>query len=203
MRKSYELLNLDQGTDEWKQTRFDYVTASQVASLFNLNPYQKREQLLQEKLTRQEKPLTDFQKTLFATAHKAEPKCREWVEKDLGLTIKPVVMVSKKCPDLLASLDGFNEENKIIFEAKYFESQSTFEDVRTGKLKNSQIIQIQTQLYVSGATKCVYFGVFKTGEAVTCEVFPDKFYHLFIPKYVTEFMDEVRRAKSELKKEAV
>lgn len=197
-RKPYQALELIQGSPEWIEERFNYVTASQVAALVGLCSYSKREDILSEKLTRKEKEIKPFQNGLFEKGHKAEKVCRAWASKEYNLEFTQPVLISTKCPDLLASLDGFNAENKITLEAKYMGKKS-LEDVRKGIIKPNHRIQVQAQLLVTGAEKCIYFAadddaLFNGGDAAFYEIYPDKFYHKLIPMIVTKFMNEVRSA---------
>lgn len=194
----YIVLDLIQGTPEWNEARFDYpVTASQVASLFGLCPYTKRDALMNEKLTRQEREVNEFKTVLFERAHKAESVCRDFVRDEYKIEFKPAVIVSKKCPHLLASLDGFNAEHGIIFEAKYM-GDKAIEELKQGKIKPHHMMQVQAQLFASGAEKCVYFGLSQTNQAAYIEIWPDKFYRLMIPQAINTFAEELLAKKLEL-----
>lgn len=190
-RIPYYVVSVEQGTPEWLEMRLKCVTASQMASIFGLCPYTKREDLLQQKLTGIEPPVNEFKQVLFERAHKAEQVCREFLKTESGIDYKPAVLLSKKCPDLLASLDGFDVESNSIFEAKY-SGQKSLDEFALGKIKPSHMIQIQSQLFVSGAERCTYFMLSDTGEARSQTVFPDKLYFKYIPIEVEKFMLELK-----------
>lgn len=190
----YEILNLEQGTDAWKQERLKRVTASQIPALMGLSPYQTPLELLKEKLTGIEADVASFKQVLFAKGHNAERSAREWLESHLKLKFPPAVILSKKCTELLASLDGFNEEKNIIFEAKYMGAKSLLE-VKEGKIKKHHLCQIQGQLLASGAEKCIYFATTDGGDSAMVEVKPDQVYANKISETITEFMNDIHEYK--------
>jgi putative phage-type endonuclease len=191
--KPFELLNLEQGSTEWKAERLKRCTASQVPVLFNLSPYQTTLQLFEEKILGEEAPTTKSQELLFARGHEAEAVGRKWVQEKLGVDFKPAVALSLTTPDLLASLDGFDLKRNIIFEAKYMGKES-LENVKKGIIKPNHAVQVQAQLLVTGAEKCVYFAMDGNDAAMT-DIYPDNFQD-DIPRVVEEFMKCVREGKA-------
>jgi putative phage-type endonuclease len=192
----YDLVDLIQGTPEWIDFRFNHLTASQFAAAVGLCPYQKRDALLQEKLTRTERDVSDFQAVLYERGHRAEAALREWSKENLGIDFAPAVIQSRKAPDLIASLDGFASEHKIIFEAKYM-GEKSINALKEGVIKPNHMCQVQAQLYVSGASKCVYFAVDDKGNAAKMDIYPDAFYQLCIPKIVAKFMSDLNALKTQ------
>jgi putative phage-type endonuclease len=190
----YEILALDQGSEEWKQERLKRVTASQVPSLMGLSPYQTPLDLLREKITGQEIEVSSYKQVLFAKGHNAERSAREWIESNFNAKFPPAVLLSKKCPDLLASLDGLNIDKNTILEAKYMGSKALL-DVKRGKIKPHHLCQIQCQLLVSGAEKCIYFATTEGGESAIAEIKPDSSYSERILKAVCEFVKDVNEYK--------
>jgi putative phage-type endonuclease len=188
---SYRILDLKQGSQEWKEARFDHLTASQAPILFEQSPHQTRLQLFHEKVSRKEREVTQKQSTLFDIGHSAEVKGREYIRSSLKLALEPAVLESKEVPDILASLDGFDAERGIIFEAKYVGAEA-LDDVRRGKLKPHHETQVQAQLYVSNATECIYFALDPRGEAAICRIRPDYALQKEIIREAVEFMAAVR-----------
>ena len=186
----YEILNVQQGTDEWKQERLKRVTASQVQSLLGICPYQTPLELLKEKLAGRVKA-EGHNRYLFDKAHKLEKAAREWVEDDLKIKFPPMVVVSKKYPDLLASLDGFNVEQNIILEAKFIGADALAE-VEAGQIKEHHMIQVQSQLLVTRAKKCIYFATSGNGESALAQIEPNLELAERISKAVSDFMNDLR-----------
>jgi hypothetical protein len=52
--------------------------------------------------------------------------------------------------------------------------------------------QVQAQLLATGADKCIYFGMKKSGEAIITEIAPDAAYLDGLAKDIVKFMDDVR-----------
>ena len=184
----YEVINVEQGTDAWLRERLKRVTASQTPSLFGLSKYQSLYQLLEEKITGQE----TIQKNefIFKKGHEAELAARHWAEADLGFKLPPAVIVSHHCENLLASLDGFNEEQNVILEAKYMGAKS-LEDLKQGKLNPSHECQVQAQLLASGATHCIYFATAINGDSAILQIKPNPEYHEKLKVAVSDFMADL------------
>lgn len=186
----YIIADLKQGTPEWLAFRQSHITASQMPSLFDLSPYQTRLQLFEEKF-HQILPKEDpYKEKLFARGHDAEEAARIWIKENLGIEMTPMVMVCRDFPILMASLDGFNEKENIIFEAKYMGAENLAK-VRSGKIPAHHECQIQAQLRVSGAKKCIYFAMDSYGNAAHLDVFPIEDYMTDIVTAATKFMDMV------------
>jgi putative phage-type endonuclease len=191
----YEILNLEQGTEAWKQERLKRVTASQVPSLLGLSPYQSVAQLFEEKLSGKVDYVSSYKQYLFAKGHEAEAAGRQWIEADVKMSFPPAVILSKKCPDLLASLDGFNQENNIIIEAKFM-GMKALEEVKQRKIKPHHECQVQAQLLASGAKKCIYFATTTDGESALVEIKPDIEFQGKIICAVADFMKDLRDLKN-------
>lgn len=188
---NYTKLDLIQGSPEWLAARRNYLTASDSSCLFELNPYKTKLQLFEEKAFGKEQPISDTKQTLFNIGHKAEEAGRNWYHKHFGIELKPAVLVSVPHPDILASLDGLNESKGFIFEAKYI-GQEALDEVKKGNIKPNHDCQVQTQLLVSGAEKCVYFGLAPNGDAAIVDVYPNKDLQRDIAEAAAKFMADVR-----------
>lgn len=187
----YRVLPLEQGSDAWKQARFDYFTASDAGVLFDLHPNKTRYSAFIEKLTRTERKVSASTQTLFEIGHQAEAKGRQYVESTMGVCVPPAVVVSEDTPDLLASLDGFDTKKGIIFEAKYI-GRDALDDVKRGKVKPHHECQVQAQLYVTGAEKCIYFALDPNGEAAVLTIKPDTTLQRQIAEGAAKFMRDLR-----------
>lgn len=191
---AYETLTVDQGSDAWLNERMKRVTASQTPALLGLSPYQTILDLYEEKITGKEVDVSTYKQVLFDKGHRAEAAARQWVEANLGLTFPPAVIVSTKCPHLLASLDGINQDKNIIFEAKYM-GKAALEDVKHGKIKEHHQCQIQAQLLASGAEKCIYFATIDDGDSAVLEITPKSEYAERITAAVDKFMKELTEVR--------
>lgn len=191
---SYTKLDLEQGSPEWLQARYDYVTASQTPVLFDLSPYQTRLGLFEEKVRRLELQDKTGKEILFARGHNAEKAGRAYVKEHMGLEFTPAVLVSKEHPFLMASLDGHIESEKKIFEAK-FVGKDVLAGVRTGKIPPHHLCQVQAAMLVSGAEKCLYFATDPDGDSHLAEVSPDRSYQSLIATTAKSFWTSVTEGK--------
>lgn len=192
--KAYKVIELVQGTPEWLNLRYDHATASDAPVIQNLSPYKSKLQLFEEKVLRQE-PNVKGKEFLFSRGHSAEVAGREWVTKNLDIELPPAVLVSHEVPDLMASLDGFNPSQEIIFECKYV-GQAVLEEIKKGTIPATHMCQIQAQLRVTLAKKCIYFAIDPSGAAATIEILPDSKYMTEIAALSTQFMQDVRDGKA-------
>lgn len=191
---SYQKLDLIQGTPEWLEARKKRITASQVPVLFDLSPYQTRLQLAEEKTSGLEAPVDEFKQRLFQKGHDAERAGRDWVQSNLGLTLLPLVLVSSETPELMASLDGMDEEKGVIFEAKYM-GRDNLKRVDSGDIPPHHLCQMQAQLKVSGAESCIYFAMDDDGNAVHHTIKPDSNYGRDIAEAAIKFMAQISRGE--------
>lgn len=193
MSTPYRVLELEQKTPEWFKARHRKMTASREPVLFDASPHQTRLQLFEEMSLDEPKPEED--KEVFRMGHAAEAQGREWIKANLGLEMRPMVLVSNECPDLLASLDGFDLKRNAIFEAK-FTGAAKLADIKSGKIPEHFAIQIQTQLFVSGAKFCTLFALDPKGEAAVIDIEPDTNRFAAIIEKTQEFMKALREGKA-------
>ena len=152
----YTVIEVEQGTKEWIDLRLKYITASQISTLLNRNPYETIQELIDEKITGKTKEITADKQELFDKGHYVEEKARKALIGD-GFNFKPRVILSKAVPELLASLDGMDEKYSTILEVKYV-GAAKIKQLNTDKnLPINHYIQIQAQLLASGAKKCLYY----------------------------------------------
>ncbi len=191
---SYRKLDLIQGSPEWKAARLKYLTASQAPVVLNLSEHQTPLQLFEEKLTGKEIDQSSKAK-LFDKAHAAEAAGREWAKNNFKLNLLPLVVVSLKHPDLLASLDGFDEEKRIGFEAKLVGAEK-LKRIDSGEIGDDHLCQMQAQMEATGADQWIYFAMDDGGNAVHHTIHPDRTYGASIGLVAKTFMDNVRGGKA-------
>lgn len=168
----YVDLALEQGTREWHDARFEHVTASDIAAIMGRSRYKTRAQVLAEKLAKKEEDVGDFKRKLFEMGHLAEDAARRYANQEVGRSFKPMVIKSVAHPFLLASLDGFDVLREEILEAKYLGAKA-LEDVAARKIKAHHALQVQAQLLISGAKRCMYFAMDPKGNAQAIAIYPD------------------------------
>ena len=187
---SYSILDLEQGTPEWLQARFDYITASQVPVILGLSPYQTPIELFEEKLMRIQNPPEGEKAWLFQRGYEVESLDRDWANKELKRAFNPMVLLSDRLPELMASLDGFCLESNEILEVKYVGKQK-LREISNGDIPTHHGAQVQAQLLVSGAGRCIYFAS-DGKESVRQEILPDLSEFESIAQEVKSFAKRIR-----------
>ncbi len=197
----YVDLGLEQGTPEWINARYEYVTASEVAPILGIKDYKTRTEIMTIKLTRREPVVSGFKQRLFEMGHLAEESARKWAAQVLNIHFRPMCLKSKSFPHLMASLDGFDVERGLILEAKYL-GEASCKDVKERKIKASHAAQVQTQLLVSGAKKAMYFAMDPQGNAEVVAIYPDaEMQHRIVTetqKFFNEWQEKKKHERNDL-----
>lgn len=162
-----QIVNLIQGSPEWHEHRRTHFNASDAAAMLGISPYMSREELLKRMATGIASEPTPEQQRIFARGHAIEAACRPHAETVIGESISPVVGVSGK---LSASFDGITFGEDVIWECKTL--NSTLREVfRTGaELPEHYRAQLEHQLMVSGADKCLFSAATITADGELDEV---------------------------------
>lgn len=104
-----------QRSPEWHAFRKQGIGASDSACILGLNPWKTKRELWLEKLGFG-KPV-EMNKNIQRGIDLEEPALN-WVMKELGIELKPVVLVHNSVSFMYASLDGYNEKLRILVEIK-------------------------------------------------------------------------------------
>lgn len=146
-----------QRSEEWVHFRKDKIGASDAPIIMGLSPWMTSKQLWEEKKgLRSSREWTEAMKKGVVE----EPLAIQYVESLTGISFKPDVKVYKKNPKIIASLDGINEENKIILECKC--SQRYYKMASSEMIFPDVYCQIQHQLLVTeleDALLCCFDGI--------------------------------------------
>lgn len=135
-------LDLQPNTQEWLDARAMFRTASELPIVTGISPFTTKERfkLIKAGLAKQ------FYSSAMQLGHTTEAATRAWAEQQFGMDFPESVWVRD---GYLASLDGFNPEHGIIIEIKC--SQHTYNKVVGGESVDYYELQIQQQLYCTGA----------------------------------------------------
>lgn len=149
-------LNIKQNTPEWDEFRANHFNASEVAAMLGISPYMKRDELLKEKAFGISKEYDNYTQKLFAYGHKVENLYRNNIAENLvGDELFPAVGVSEIHTKLAASFDGITLLNDVIFEHKTLNNKLE-QITNINDLPEHYKVQMEQQLLVSGATKCLF-----------------------------------------------
>ena len=191
-----QTLNLEQGSQEWLDARKDHFCASEAPAVMSVNPYFPRNptELAKQKLGY----VNTFVSQAMKEGHRLEPIIRQQVEDQTEIGFMPAVMVKDK---YLASLDGINFDGDIILEIKAPQSNNaTVKWAMEGRVILAHQYQIQHQLMVSGADKCIYaVRNPEDGQIITCDVFPDQILQKKLKQAWADFQPLMELTEDELK----
>ena len=141
-----------QGSDAWHQYRKEHFNASDAPAMLGQSPYKSRNDLIAEYATGMSKEINAATQHIFDKGHLFESLSRPLMEDIVGEELYPVVGSNGK---LSASFDGITLLEDVIAEHKSFnadiDAAQTVDD-----LGLHFKIQMEQQLYVSGASKCLF-----------------------------------------------
>jgi putative phage-type endonuclease len=143
---------LVQGTPEWHAYRAEKFNASDAPAMLGLSKYKTRTELLNERKTGLTADVDSATQKLFDNGHKFEALARPLAEEIIGEELSPV---TGSKGNLSASFDGLTFMGDIAFEHKTLNDEiracNTVE-----QLAMMYRVQMQQQLMVSGAEKCLF-----------------------------------------------
>lgn len=150
-----KLLNLVQGTMEWKAHRATKFNASEAPAMMG-DGYITRAELLRQKAGGEPEQVSDFQQTLFDRGHETEARQRALIEEDYGIELFPACGESEEHPRLAASYDGLDIDEETGFEHKLW-NEELVAAMRKGDLPPKYYWQLEQQLLVNPKLKKVIF----------------------------------------------
>jgi putative phage-type endonuclease len=146
-----QIIHLEQRSEEWKQWRFDGVTATDITVLMGSNPYKTILQLWEEKINLYENVEVNLAMTYGS---EQEPFARAWIEQNQGIELKPLCVVNDSSEIARCSLDGYDAMHNIIYEIKCPYSVKKAVDARLNdQVPLYWIHQLQWQLFITSCSK--------------------------------------------------
>lgn len=214
-----EIQEVKQNTPEWINWRFEGIGASDAPAILGLSRFKTRQELLTEKITKtsQSKPRSEF---ITKQGHEVEDAVRIYLSGVLQTKFSPRSYGHNSFSFLRASTDGTSECGKYITEIKllsrgvYGKAPNKEADgyVRFMEAKNHGVVpkdyypQLQHQLFVTGAEKCIFVGFrSEPGKASITEeqiaivdVYPDKHFIKNMLAKECEFWYDVLEGRKKL-----
>jgi putative phage-type endonuclease len=161
-----EVLSVTQGSDEWLAIRANHFTASEAPIALGQSKYTSRTELLRQKATGISEEVGTYKQALFDEGHATEAIARTFAEEIIGSDLYPTtVKASIEGLDMLASLDGQTMDEVIIWEHK-LRNDELVAAIKSGNLDPHYTIQMDQQLLVSGAEKCLFMASNGTRESM-------------------------------------
>jgi len=169
------ILSLDQGSDAWLEHRANTLNASEAPAMMGVSPYMTRAELMRLKHDGAGREIDAAMQKRFDDGHRAEAAARPIAEEIIGEELYPAT-VTDDDGRLSASLDGATMSYKVLFEHK-LTNEKKVEAVEAGECPDCDYPQVQQQLMITGAEKCLYAVSDGTRENfVSCWVYPDEEY---------------------------
>ena len=148
------IITVVQGSNEWHAARATHFTASEAPAMMGKSKYLSRADLVRQKATGIIPEVTPDQQRIYDKGHQAEAMARPIAEAFLDEELFPATGVDENdC--LLASFDGISMMEHISWEHKLWNKEKVAL-AETGDVREDDMIQVQQQLMVSGADKCLY-----------------------------------------------
>ena len=186
-------INLEQGTQNWLDYRRNGVGASDIANIAEVKgAFKSRRDTLLEKLGI-EKPLTEFQKQMFAAGHEWEKVIRD--SQYLRMyNFAPAVVEFDGNPAFFASLDGLDEQQEIILEVKSVTTRERFEQYKE-ETPAHYFAQVQWQMLCTGYKKVLLAYVYQ-GEVDFTLIQEDPGIQSELTFQATKFLTELNEIRS-------
>jgi len=147
-------LNIQQGSAAWLEVRANHYTASEAPAMMGVSKHQTRNALIEQKATGITPEVTPAQQRIFDKGHAAEASARPIAEEIIEDELFPVTAISDEHQQLLASYDGITVMDDVIWEHKLINQELRSATAET--LAEHYKVQMDQQLLVSGAEKCLF-----------------------------------------------
>ena len=171
----YKHIALEQGSDEWLNFRKGKIGGSEIPTIMGVNPYVKFNDYLQEKITGVSSEVSDYTKKIFAEGHEWEEKVRQNLNDGSNWFFKPAVLQSSLNENFFVSLDGIDEDLKLVLEIKSTTSKDILAKIKSGICPDSYYVQIQWQLFITNYSNAMLAVVDRnTGEVFTMTIDRDE-----------------------------
>jgi len=175
MSAAAQVIDLEQGSQEWLDFRKRHITATDASAIMGVNPWKTKIQLYHEKLSN-DPPMVPNER--MQRGLDLEPIARELFALQTGFHTTPKVFVKDW---QMASLDGISEFGEIILEIKC-PGAKDHAIALSGKVPDHYYPQLQHQIYVCGVNSAYYYS-FDGFDGVAVEVKRD---HEYIAKMIVE-----------------
>jgi putative phage-type endonuclease len=161
--------SLIQGSAEWLHYRSSHFNASDAPAMMGCSAYKTRNQLLHEMHTGLSAEVDAATQRRFDDGHRFEALARPLAEKIIDAELYPVTGSEGR---LSASFDGLTMDEAICFEHKSLNDELRSVMVEGGTGANLALmyrVQMEQQLMISGADKCLFMASKWQGETLVEE----------------------------------
>lgn len=151
-KAAFSFVDLQQGTENWLNWRFEGIGASDAPSIMGENPWKSRARLMKEKRERKKVKLN----AAMIRGTELEPVARESYEKKFGISIPPACLQSTMHSWMRASVDGMTSCGGKVIEIKCGEG-AYWNSASSGTVPVYYMGQLQHILAVTGLQEIDYW----------------------------------------------
>lgn len=148
-------MELQQQSTEWLAWRAKGLGSSDCPVILGVSPWRTPYELWLEK-TQPGKGGPTTPNWQQQRGINLEPVARARYEFQMGYSVQPVLMEHPEFPYFRVSLDGWNDERKIVWECKV-PGKDDHQKAKNGEVPEKYIWQLEMQLWVSGGVEAHYF----------------------------------------------
>lgn len=148
-----QILDLEQGSEEWHRFRQNHIGASDAPIIMQKNPWTTPYKLWQQKLGLANGPEDN---EAMQRGREREPQARNEFNRLTGFFVNPVVVKNLDYPFMCASMDGLSECGKYAVEIKV-PGRLDHECALDGIIPEKYIFQLIHQMIVCNLESIFYF----------------------------------------------
>lgn len=184
------IIELEQGTREWREWRHTGIGSSDASVIMGENGFKTVADLLREK----RRPCRDCSPNqAMARGIEDEPEARQQYEVRTGRTVGPACLQSRRYEWLRASLDGFAFTHDAVVEIKCGE-KNYLGISRYGRIPPWHRGQLQHILAVTGFDCIDFFSYWRNRDGILLTERRDETYIQRLLDRELEFWNEVQRS---------
>jgi putative phage-type endonuclease len=199
-----KIIRLKQTSPRWHKWRAKGIGGSDASAVMGESGWTSPDELLAEKLGLR----TVEENERMARGRRLEPEARARYCREYGIKMTPVCVSHDEYPWLRASLDGWNDEHRLVLEIKCPGYWTHVKALR-GYVPDYYTAQVQHQLLVTGADRLHYASYFPDTDdsgrsfpdecqLAVVEVRPDPVYQDRLLEAERAFVERQKEAKAAL-----
>jgi putative phage-type endonuclease len=182
-----KIINLPQGSPEWKEFRRDKIGASDASVCMGVNPYKNTEKLWYEKVLGKDPFVTEAMKYGSET----ESIVRKMVNERMKTEYVPVVMQSTSHDFMIASLDGYDKKSIYpIIEIKCPSKEALHLEAVGSIIPNIYLPQLQHQMFVAEEKTALYVSYYGGDLAIVVVKLDPEYCECLVKKEI-EFFETI------------
>lgn len=193
----YELPELEQGSDEWRDWRKGVIGASEAATIMNENPFQSAQYLHDEKRGLR----AEFTgNAATREGHRLEEHARKILIRKFEIELGPTVIQDGEVPYFAASLDAIDIKHSHVFEIKCGAKAYIIADTKR-EIPSYNYGQLQHILMITQLDKIIYAAYRPNSPLLTFEVGRNEVYISRLRSAEEDFVDSLRKKGHKMQNE--